>query len=223
MKKLTLILLVLIMVLSVTACSRKTEGDGGPAGSTGGGYSNVDEDTFNPNKDINVSKERLGIGDKELPFGDFSIKWMLDNGFVLTSDADYSEEHEMRAYGTESFSFIQADSEDDMNAVLITLTYMNQADSAKPFRTAKLTEVYVELGDESMGKTFTDVVIKAPFGIASGVGLDAVKSVLGEPSTSKFTERYHYTTYEWFVGTRDYVQVRIGDTMGLVNFTIIMN
>lgn len=218
------IAVMLCVSMLLAGCGKK--GNDTDTTTTGGVDTNVGE-VVNHNADIKLVNETLTIDGKTVEYSEMSVQWMLDNGFVLTSAADYSPDHTVRAFGTETFGFVKKGSESNQQAVMISLTYMNDSDSQQKFSSARLCQIHVELADEATSAKFEDVTVEGPLGIKDGVTFDALKETLGEPakisSTDTESARCGYTTYEWLCGTKDYVRVRLGDTMGLLQFDIITN
>lgn len=192
----------------------------------GGVDANVDN-VVNQNADIKISDEKFTIDGKTVSFSEMSVQWMLDNGFVCTDkDADFSPDRNVPALHIESYGFVKKGSENDNNAVMISLSLANNSDSQQKFSSMKLQQIHVELAHEDAAVQFKDIVVEGPLGIKNGVTLDELMSKLGEPvtsSTKEESERCHYTTYEWLCGTNDKLRVRFGEKMGLLQFDIEVN
>lgn len=193
---------------------------------TGGVDTNVD-DVVNQNAAMKIADEKFTIDGKTVSFSEMSVQWMLDNGFVCTDkDADFSPDRNVPALHIESYGFVKKGSENDNNAVMISLSLANDSDSQQKFNSMKLQQIHVELAHEDAAVQFKDIVVEGPLGIKNGVTLDELMSKLGEPvtsSTKEESERCHYTTYEWLCGTNDKLRVRFGEKMGLLQFDIEVN
>lgn len=187
---------------------------------------NVDE-TVNRNADMKISDEKFMIDGKTVSFSEMSIQWMLDNGFVCTDkNADFSPDRDVPALHIESYGFVKKGSEDDKNAVMVSLQLTNDSDSQQKFSSMRLQQVHVELAHEDAAVQFKDIAVEGPLGIKTGITLSELISKLGEPitvSTDEESKRCHYTTYEWLCGTKDKLRVRFGEKMGLLQFDVEVN
>lgn len=233
MKKIILAMFALSTMCILTACNKydsnslDNTSSYSSVTSTNTESINIKEEELSHNKNVNILAEKLEIDGKDVSISQLSIQWLLDNDFTLITNNDYItndnfDTHLVKPYEIEKFSFTRNMSIEN-SPVIISLSYINKNEDEKPFSDTVLYKIEVELGDESNFSKFEDISVNGPFGIKLGATVKEIIETLGNPLNTKTTNQKYFTTYEWRIGEQDSVIARIGDTMGLIYFAIVIN
>jgi len=172
-----------------------------------------------------LDSENIALDAAVLGWNDFSVSVMEDNGFVNISES-WDGDMKLPAYGSMSFSFVKAGSEDTTDCVMLSLVYQNPYGNPLPLKEVPVSEVWIECGSEQTAQMFTDVVVKGPFDIVPGMTMGDLRIRLGDPIKEKPYTRngvVYYTEYDWLAGESDIVSLQIGEKMGVVKMMFKRN